>query len=83
MGGESPEDYLKILSLWIRLRHIPVNFYTVDTFEEIAESIGQVRTVAFDPLKPQSKGFVWVKILFDINKSLWNSKKWNCLLEKW
>jgi len=52
-----------------------VNFYTADTFEEIGESIGQVVTVAFDPLKPQSKGFVRVKILFEINKPLWNSKE--------
>ncbi|KAG7568115.1 Reverse transcriptase domain [Arabidopsis thaliana x Arabidopsis arenosa] len=70
-----PEDYLKILPLWIRLRHIPVNYYTVETFEEIAECIGQVTTVAFDPLKPQSKGFVRVRILFDVNRPLWNSKE--------
>ncbi|KAG7582623.1 Zinc knuckle CX2CX4HX4C [Arabidopsis suecica] len=70
-----PEDYLKILPLWIRLRNIPVNYYTVETFEEIAECIGQVLTVAFDPLKPQSKGFVRVQILFDVNKPLWNSKE--------
>ncbi|KAG7586642.1 Reverse transcriptase zinc-binding domain [Arabidopsis thaliana x Arabidopsis arenosa] len=70
-----PEDYLKILPLWIRLRNIPVNYYTVETFEEIAETIGQVLTVAFDPLKPQSKGYVRVQILFDVNKPLWNSKE--------
>lgn len=75
MGGETPEDYLKILPLWIRLRNIPVNYYMVETFEEIAECIGQVITVAFDPLKPQSKGFVRVQILFDVNKPLWNSKE--------
>lgn len=30
--------------------------------------IGQVTHVAFDPLKPQSRGFVRVRVLFDVNK---------------
>ncbi|KAG7593406.1 Reverse transcriptase domain [Arabidopsis thaliana x Arabidopsis arenosa] len=70
-----PEDYLKVLPLWIRLRHIPVNYNTKDTISEIAEHIGQVTHVAFDPLKPQSRGFVRVRVLFDVNKPLRNARE--------
>ncbi|CAE6075255.1 unnamed protein product [Arabidopsis arenosa] len=70
-----PADYLKVLPIWIRLRNIPVNFNTADTAREIAEHIGQVTHVAFDPLKPQSRGFVRVRILFDVSKPLKNSRE--------
>ncbi|KAG7543484.1 Reverse transcriptase domain [Arabidopsis thaliana x Arabidopsis arenosa] len=72
---ENPsEDYLRILPIWIRLRHIPVNFNTAETIREIAEHIGQVTHVAFDPLRPQSRGFVRVRVLFDVNKPLKNTR---------
>lgn len=70
-----PEDYLKILPIWIRLRHIPVNYNTADTIKEIAKHFGQVTHVAFDPLKPQSRGFVRVRILFDVNRPLRNTRE--------
>ncbi|XP_023636106.1 uncharacterized protein At4g02000-like [Capsella rubella] len=70
-----PDDYLKIIPIWIRLRNIPVNFNTADTIKEIAAHIGQVSLVAFDPLKPLSKGYVRVKVLFDVNKPLKNFRE--------
>ncbi|KAG7551547.1 hypothetical protein ISN45_Aa06g022140 [Arabidopsis thaliana x Arabidopsis arenosa] len=70
-----PEDYLKVLPIWIRLRHIPINYNTADTIREIADHFGQVTHVAFDPLKPQSRGFVRVRVLFDVNKPLKNSRE--------
>ena len=72
---ENPHaDYLKVLPVWIRIRHIPVNFNTEHTIRDIAEHFGQVTHVAFDPLKPQSRGFVRVRILLDVNKPLKNSR---------
>lgn len=70
-----PEDYLKILPIWIRLRNIPVNYNTAETIQEIAEHIGQVTHVAFDPLKPQSRGFVRVRVLLDTTRPLKNNRK--------
>ncbi|CAE6201053.1 unnamed protein product [Arabidopsis arenosa] len=69
-----PEDYLKIIPIWIRLRNIPVNYNTEETIKGFAEHIGQVTDVAFDPSKPRSRGYVRVRILFDINKPLKNSR---------
>lgn len=70
-----PADYLKVLPIWIRLRNIPVNFNTAETIREIASHIGQVTHVAFDPLKPRSRGFVRVRILFDVSRPLKNSRE--------
>ncbi|XP_010431039.1 PREDICTED: uncharacterized protein At4g02000-like [Camelina sativa] len=67
-----PADYLKILPIWIRLWNIPVNFNTADKIKEIARHIGQVTHVAFDPMKPQSQGYVRVRILFDVTRPLKN-----------
>lgn len=73
---ENPsDDYLKILPIWIRLRNIPVNYNTAETIQEIAEHIGQVTHVAFDPLKPHNRGFVRVRVLFDTTRPLKNSRK--------
>ncbi|XP_023644257.1 uncharacterized protein LOC111832151 [Capsella rubella] len=69
-----PEDYLKRLPIWICLRNIPVNHDTKDTIHEIAEHIETVTDVAFDPLKPQSKGYVRVRVLFDVSRPLKNSR---------
>lgn len=51
-----------------------MNYNTAETIREIAEHIGQVTHVAFDPLKPQSRGFVRVRVLFDVNRPLKNTK---------
>lgn len=72
---EPPDDYLMFLPVWIRLRNIPVNHYTEDTIKEIAESVGQVIGMDFDPEKAQSQDYVRVRILFDVLKPLKNSKE--------
>lgn len=70
-----PDDYLSTLPMWIRLRNIPVNHYTKAAIEEIGGLVGFVKEVAMDPLRPQSKGFIRVKIIFDIKKPLKSFKK--------
>ncbi|XP_023638859.1 uncharacterized protein At4g02000-like [Capsella rubella] len=69
-----PDDYLKVLPIWIWLRNIPVNHNTADTIKAIVAHIGQVTDVAFDPLKPRSKGYVRVRVLFDVRRPLKNSR---------
>ncbi|KAL1200359.1 hypothetical protein V5N11_017608 [Cardamine amara subsp. amara] len=49
--------------------------YDVAAIEEIADYIRQVVEVAFDPLKPQSKGYIRVHVLFDVSKPLRNNKE--------
>ncbi|KAL1195596.1 hypothetical protein V5N11_035080 [Cardamine amara subsp. amara] len=67
---DPPENYLKTIPIWVRMRSIPLVCYEAEAIEEIAGHRGQVTDVAFDPLKPQSKGFVRVRVLFDVSKPL-------------
>ncbi|KAG7576108.1 hypothetical protein ISN45_Aa03g005410 [Arabidopsis thaliana x Arabidopsis arenosa] len=70
-----PPDYLMFLPVWIRLRHIPVNYYTKDTIQEIAECVGEVLKVEFDLEKSQAQDYVRVRVLFDVRNPLRNSKE--------
>ncbi|KAG7585782.1 hypothetical protein ISN45_Aa02g011310 [Arabidopsis thaliana x Arabidopsis arenosa] len=70
-----PDDYLMFLPVWIRLRNIPVNYYTKDTIEEIAECVGQVLEVIFDLEKSQVQDYVRVRVLFPVSNPLHNSKE--------
>ncbi|KAL1198723.1 hypothetical protein V5N11_002986 [Cardamine amara subsp. amara] len=67
-----PADYLQILPIWIRLRNIPVNHYTAECIEKIAERVGVVKMVLFDPSKLNHLGFERVLVWFDISKALKN-----------
>lgn len=62
------------LPVWIRLRNIPVNYYTKDTIQEIAECVGQVLEVELDEEKSQVQDYVRVRVLFNISNPLRNSK---------
>lgn len=70
-----PEDYLQLLPIWVRIRNIPLCCYDAVQIEEMVEYLGQVLEVAFDPLKPQSKGYVRAIIFHDVTKPLKNSKE--------
>ncbi|KAG7556816.1 Zinc knuckle CX2CX4HX4C [Arabidopsis suecica] len=70
-----PPDYLMFLSIWIRLRNIPVNYYTEETIREIAKCAGEVIQVLFDPEKSQAQDYVRVNVLLDVRNPLRNSKE--------
>lgn len=70
---DPPPNYLMRLPIWIRLRNIPVNYYTKDTITRIAERIGPVIDFPFDEEKSQSRDFVRIRINFDVCKGLKNS----------
>ncbi|XP_023633422.1 uncharacterized protein LOC111829022 [Capsella rubella] len=70
-----PDDYLMFLPVWIRLRNIPVNYYTKDTIQEIAECVGQVLQVVFELEKSQVQDYVRVRVLLDVSNPLRNSKE--------
>ncbi|XP_024004102.1 uncharacterized protein LOC112081569 [Eutrema salsugineum] len=72
-----PADYLQFVPLWVQLRNIPVNHYTIEAITTFGDVVGQVIEVAFDPKKSQSRGFVRVLIKFDVSKPLRKSKVFN------
>ena len=69
----SPES-LQFTSLWVQLRNVPLNHYTEQAIISLGDIVGQVTEVVFDPLKPQNKEFVRVKVNFDVSRPLRKSK---------
>ncbi|XP_018474041.1 uncharacterized protein LOC108845309 [Raphanus sativus] len=69
-----PEDYLQYINIWVQIRNIPVNHYTVEAITVLAEILGEVKVVAFDPDKPQVQDFVRVQVRFHVSKPLRKSK---------
>ncbi|XP_024015838.1 uncharacterized protein LOC112089097 [Eutrema salsugineum] len=69
-----PEDYLQFMPVWVQIRSIPVNYYTEAAIYDLGDLIGEVKEVAFDPDKPQSKDYVRVKVNFDVSKPVRRSK---------
>lgn len=72
-----PPTYLQYLTLWVQMRNVPVNHYTMKALMALGEFAGQVIVVAFDLDKPQINDYVRVQVLFDIAKALRRSKTVN------
>ena len=53
--------------VWIRIRNIPVNFFTVETMYKLASEVGKVEEVAYDPKVSHTKEYIRALILFDTN----------------
>lgn len=69
-----PVDYLQYIKVWVQMRNIPINHYTVGAITWLGEFAGQVVEVAFDPTKAQSKEYVRVLVKFDVANPLRRSK---------
>jgi len=69
------EDSLMFVPIWLRLRNIPINYYTEDTIKKIAGCVGQVLKVELDLEKSQAQDYVRVQVLFDVRNPLRNSKE--------
>lgn len=65
-----PEDYLQYIPLWVRIRKIPVNYYTQSALMTLGEMIGEVKVLAFDPTKPVTQDFIRVQVRFNVAKPL-------------
>lgn len=72
-----PTDYLQFIEVWVQIRNIPVNHYTIPTITMLGEFVGQVVEVAFDPSKSQITEYVRVKVKFDVSKPVCRSKNIN------
>ncbi|KAL0678255.1 hypothetical protein Bca4012_006236 [Brassica carinata] len=62
-----PEDFLQSMFVWIRIRHIPVNFFTIETMYKLASEVGKVEEVAYDPKVSHTKDYIRALVLFDTN----------------
>ncbi|XP_013726243.2 uncharacterized protein LOC106430017 [Brassica napus] len=62
-----PENFLQSMLIWIRIRHIPVNFFTIETMYKLASEVGKVEEVAYDPKVSHTKDYIRALVLFDTN----------------
>ncbi|ESQ33354.1 hypothetical protein EUTSA_v10009818mg, partial [Eutrema salsugineum] len=63
-----PPDFLSSFEVWIRIKHIPINYYTVETMFELAKAIGHVEEIAYDPKVSQKTEYVRARVTFDASK---------------
>lgn len=69
-----PENYLQFFPIWVQIWRLPINFYTTKAISALADLIGQVKIVEFDPDKPQILEFVRVLVSFDVSRPLRRAK---------
>lgn len=69
-----PPDYLQYIPIWVQIRNLPLNYYTVKAITALGEKLGEVKVVAFDPDKPQIQDFVRIQVRFDVSRPLIKSK---------
>ncbi|KAJ4880564.1 hypothetical protein Rs2_37619 [Raphanus sativus] len=62
-----PADYLQTMKIWIRMRNIPANFFTVETMFKLAGEVGLAEKVEYDPKVSHTKDYVRALVLFDAN----------------
>lgn len=69
-----PPDYLLFIPVWVQIRNMPVNYYTEEAITALGELIGEVKVVAFDLEKSQSREYVRVLVRFNVTRPLRKSK---------
>ncbi|EFH52087.1 predicted protein [Arabidopsis lyrata subsp. lyrata] len=69
-----PDSFLQFIHIWIQIWKLPINFYTTKAISSLADLIGQVKVVEFEPGKPQILPFVRVQVLFDVSRPLRRAK---------
>ncbi|CAN7082983.1 unnamed protein product [Brassica oleracea var. botrytis] len=53
-----PKNFLSTVDVWVRIHHIPMNYYTLDTMDFLARKIGKVIEIAYDPNVSQKDAFI-------------------------
>ncbi|XP_056862216.1 uncharacterized protein At4g02000-like [Raphanus sativus] len=70
-----PPNYLQTAKIWIRLHHnLPVNYLRLKTIDAVADGIGHVKLIEFDPSKPHLWDYVRVQVVLDVNQPLRDKK---------
>ena len=74
-AADSPPDFLRYMEIWIRIRHIPMKFFTGDTMYKLASEVGHVEEIAYDPKVSHTKDYIRALITFDTENSAKASRK--------
>lgn len=61
-----PKTFLSTVDVWVRIHHIPVNHYTLDTMDFLARKIGKVIEIAYDPKVSQKYSFIRAHVRLDV-----------------
>ncbi|KAG7573473.1 Endonuclease/exonuclease/phosphatase superfamily [Arabidopsis suecica] len=69
-----PDNYLMFVPIWVQIWRLPINFYTTPAITALADLIGQVKVVEFDPDKPQILEYVRALVIFDVSRPLRRAK---------
>lgn len=72
-----PANFLASVDVWVRIYHIPVNHYNIDTMDFLASKIGHVIEIAYDPKMSQKEAFIRAHIRLDIQRPALPSKVLN------
>ncbi|KAL0699701.1 hypothetical protein Bca4012_055823 [Brassica carinata] len=73
--ADPPPDFLRYMEVWIRIRHIPMNHFTLDTMFKLASEVGKVEEIAYDPKVSHTKDYIRALITFDTEKPAKASRK--------
>lgn len=69
-----PDDYLQYIPLWVQIRDIPVNFYTMEALTALGDLVGETKLVVFDPSKPITQDFIRVLVKYNVANPLKTSR---------
>ncbi|KAF3519891.1 hypothetical protein DY000_02058834 [Brassica cretica] len=61
-----PKNFLSTVDVWVRIHHIPMNYYTLDTMDFLARKIGKVIEIAYGPNVSQKDAFIRAQVRLDI-----------------
>ncbi|CAA7036115.1 unnamed protein product [Microthlaspi erraticum] len=61
-----PSDFLTTVDLWVRISRIPMNYYKIDTMNWLAERVGKVLEIAYDPKASQKETFIRALVRLNI-----------------
>lgn len=69
-----PLNYLQTAAIWVRLHNLPVNYLTLKTIDAVADGIGHVKVIEFDPEKPLLHDYIRVQVVLDLNLPIRDKK---------
>lgn len=69
-----PRDFLSTFEVWIRIRNIPINHYTIGTMHLLASKVGFVKEIAYDSKSSQKTEYIRAKVLFTATNPAFEAK---------
>lgn len=69
-----PPNFLQTAAIWARLYNLLVNYLTLKTIDAVADGIGHVKVIEFDPNKPLLHEYVRFQVVLDLNQPIRDKK---------